>query len=158
LTAEVDGQVVDSASLTVVVIQPSPTVNAGPSITKITESSNDMDWPDPYCTNCSYPYEVTISASISDPDGVTAAKVSFRIDASGAEWRSLPMSQGRGGSYFVTISGESLQSSLNPPVPAGPVCSTTSTLQYYIQAYDGLNNYSQSPTGTLTVHYCYVIT
>jgi hypothetical protein len=157
LTAEVGGQVGDRATVTVVVRQPSPTVNTGPSITKINESTNDVDWPEPYCTQCQYPGEVTISASISDPDGVAGAKVTYRINATGGQWRSLPMSQGRGGTYFVTLSGESLQHSLNPPVPSGPVCSTTRTLQYYIQAYDGLNNYSESPWGAVTVHYCYVI-
>jgi hypothetical protein len=143
--------------VTVVVIQPSPTVNTGPSITKVSESTNDVDWPEPFCTQCQYPGQVTISASISDPDGVTGAKLTYRINATGGQWRSLPMSQGRTGAYSATISGESLQNSLNPPVPSGVVCSTTSTLQYYVQAYDGMNNYSESPWGTVTVHYCYII-
>jgi len=157
LTAELNNQVVDRASLTVVVIQPSPTTNTGPSITNVSESTNDVDWPEPFCTQCQYPSQVTISANISDPDGVAGAKVSFRIKAGGAQWQALPMNPGRTGAYSATITGEWLQKSLDPPVPYGAVCSSTSSLEYYVQAYDGLNNYSQSGTGTVTVHYCYII-
>jgi hypothetical protein len=146
-----------TARLTVVVIQPSPTVNTGPSITNVTESSDHMNWPEAGCTYCQYPTTVNISANISDPDGVTGAKVSFRINATGALWGVVPMTQIKTGTWSATISGQSLQSSLNPPVPGGAPCSSTSTLQYYVQAFDGVGNSSQSPTGTVTVHYCYII-
>ncbi len=158
LTAEVGGQVVDRATVTVVVIQPSPTVNAGPSITNIQESSDHMDWPDVYCNYCQYPGQVTISANISDPDGVTGPKLTYRINADGAQWQSIGMNQVQtGGPYSAVISGESLQHSLNPPVPTGPSCTTTRTLQYYVQARDGLRNLSKSATGTVTVHYCSIV-
>jgi len=146
-----------TARRTVVVIQPSPTVNTGPSITRVTESSDHMNWPETGCSGCPYSTSVTISANISDPDGVTVPKVSFRINAAGAQWRVVPMTQVQTGTWSAILSGESLQSSLNPPVPAGPVCANTSTLEYYVQAFDGVGNPSQSPTGTVTVHYCYVI-
>jgi hypothetical protein len=146
-----------TAQVTVVVIQPRPTVNTGPSITNITESSNDMNWYDSRCTNCPYFTYVNIGANIFDQDGVSGAKVTYRI-AQGGQWRSKAMTQTQTALYSATISGEDLQSSLNPPVPPGPVCTNTSTLEYYIQATDGLKNGSQSPTGTVTVHYCYIIT
>ena len=145
-----------TARLTVVVIQPSPTVNTGPSITNITESSNDMNWYDSRCNNCPYFTYVNIGANIFDQDGVTGAKVTYRI-VQGGQWRSKAMTQTQTALYSATISGEDLQSSLNPPVPPGLVCTNTSTLEYYIQATDGLRNGSQSPTGTVTVHYCYYI-
>jgi hypothetical protein len=148
-----------TAEVTVVVIQPSPspTTVAGPNITNVTESSNDMDYPDGRCTNCPYFTYVTISANIYDPDGVTAAKVTYRINRPGGQWQDLAMTQTQTALYSATIDGAALQLSLNPPVPGGPVCTTTSTLEYYVQAFDRLNNRSQSPTGTIIVHYCYVI-
>ena len=145
-----------TARLTVVVIQPSPTVNTGPSITNISESSNDMDYPEGGCTSCAYLTYVTINASIFDQDGVTGPKVTYRI-AQGGQWQSLAMTQTQTALYSATIDGAALQKSLYPPVPGGPVCTTTTTLEYYIQAYDGVRNSSQSPTGTVTVHYCYII-
>jgi hypothetical protein len=146
-----------TARLTVVVIQPSPTANTGPSITNVTESSNDMNWYDSRCTNCPYFNYVNIGASIFDQDGVTGAKVTYRIQQ-GGQWQSKAMTQTQTALYSATLSGEDLQHSLNPPVPTGAVCTSTSTLEYRIEAYDGVRNFSQSPTGTVTVHYCYIIT
>jgi hypothetical protein len=146
-----------TARLTVVVIQPSPTANTGPSITNVTESSNDMNWYDSRCTNCPYFNYVNIGASIFDQDGVTGAKVTYRIQQ-GGQWQSKAMTQTQTALYSATLSGEDLQHSLNPPVPTGAVCTSTSTLEYRIEAYDGVRNFSQSSTGTVTVHYCYIIT
>ncbi len=66
------------------------------------------------------------------------------------------MTQTQTGLYSATINATALQQSLNPPVPTGS-CATTRTLEYYVQAYDALKNHSQSPTGTVTVHYCYFV-
>jgi hypothetical protein len=142
-------------SITIVVI---PGDTEGPVISKVAESSDHMDWPDAQCNDCLYPNVVTISANIDDPAGVEAAKLTYRINRTGGQWRSIPMIQGRTGRYSATIGPAQLMNSLNPPVPTtGPWCSTTSTLQYYVQAFDGLDNVSQSPTGTVTVHYCTII-
>jgi hypothetical protein len=139
-----------TAQVTVVVV-----VLQGPTITRLAESSDHMNWPaSTGCRACMYPSEVTISAYITDPAGVTGAKVTFRINAAGAQWQVVPMTQVQTGMFSAVISGQSLQSSLNPPVPAGAECATTSTLEYYVQAFNGLGNSSQSPTGTVTVHYC----
>jgi hypothetical protein len=115
-----------------------------------------MDWPDPMCYDCQYPNQVTITAYISDPSGVSGAKVTYRINAGGAVWRDIGMTQVQTGMYSATIGPADLVNSLNPPVPTG-TCFTTSSLQYYVQAFDGLGNPAQSPTGTVTVHYCDII-
>lgn len=141
-------------SITIVVI---PGDTEGPVITKVAPSSAHMDWPDAQCYDCQYPNVVTIGANIDDPAGVEAAKVTYRINRTGAQWQSIPMTQGRTGRYSATIGPAQLITSLNPPVPTG-TCSSTSILQYYVQAFDGLDNASQSPTGTVTVHYCYIVT
>ncbi len=148
----------DTESVTVVVAQASPTPGDtdGPVITRIAESSNHMNWPDPQCYDCQYPNQVTITAYISDPSGVSGAKVTYRINAGGAVWRDIGMTQVQTGMYSATIGPADLVNSLNPPVPTG-TCFTTSSLQYYVQAFDGLSNHSQSPTGAVTVHYCYII-
>ena len=156
LRAEVGDQVADRATLTVVVIQPSPTTDAGPSITNVTESANDMNYPDARCDKCPYFTYVTISANIFDPDGVVGPKLTYRI-VQGGQWQSLPMNQTQTALYSATIDGAALRNSLDPPVPGGAPCVPTTTLQYYVQARDGLRNQSQSPTGTVTVHYCYII-
>jgi len=39
-----------------------------------------------------------------------------------------------------------------------PGYGNTSTLEYYIQAFDGADNRSDSATRSLTIQYCYVIT
>jgi hypothetical protein len=135
-----------TAQVTVVVIQRT-------SI-EITESSDDMDWPDANCSGCQYANTVTISASVFDPDGVSGVKLVFRVNAAGAQWQNVLMMPGRTGAYLATITGQSLQSSLNPPVPVAAACTTTSTLEYYVLVIDGLGNSSQSPTGTVTIHYC----
>lgn len=157
LRAMVNDTVADRATLTVVVIQPSPTVeDQGPSITNVSESSNHMNWPDAQCSQCPYLNTVTIGATIYDQDGVKGAKVSFRVKATGAQWQAVAMTPGQTATYSATITPALLMTSLNPPVPTG-TCSSTRLLEYYVQAYDGLENHSQSPTGTVTIHYCYIV-
>jgi len=51
--------------------------------------------------------------------------------------------------YEATVGSGELERSLDPPSYGDSV-----TLQYYVQAFDGEGNRSESPTGTVTVAYC----
>jgi hypothetical protein len=123
---------------------PTPVDTAGPDISGISESADPIAWP-PNCPR----REVTISANITDPSGVTAAKLTYRVveGSKQGSWQAINMSQA-GGRYSATVTAQDLQRSLNPPVQ------TQATLQYYIQAFDTLGNRSESGTGTVTVEYC----
>ena len=136
---------------------PSPTPSAtptpdttGPTISNITTSDDPIYYPS--SVNCS-PDRVTISASISDPSGVSAAKLTYRVvDESSSrigEWQPLAMSQTAGATYAATVGPVELELSLTPPSYGSAV-----NLEYYIQAYDGKSNHSQSPTNTVVVDYC----
>ena len=65
------------------------------------------------------------------------------------------MNQVQTGMYSATIGPNDLELSLNPPVSSG--YGDQSTLEYRIQAFDGVGNRSDSSTRTLTVQYCYII-
>jgi hypothetical protein len=51
--------------------------------------------------------------------------------------------------YEATVGSEELERSLDPPTTGA-----SGTLEYYVQAYDGEDNWSRSSTGTVTVAYC----
>ncbi len=123
-----------------------PPDTTGPTISGITASDDMVLWPKG-CT----PDEVTISASVFDPSGVSAVKLTYRVvDGSRVgEWQSLPMNQTMTAIYAATVGGAELERSLNPPTNG-----TTATLEYYIQAYDTYNNRSESGIGTINVGYC----
>lgn len=125
----------------------------GPDISQIT-APGLMNWPDAGCPPGT-PNQANISASITDPSGVSGAKVVYRVlrGSMVGEWRNLPMSELRG-RFVVTITGEALQASLNPPADYY----NDGTLQYYIEAFDGLGNSSQSGTGTVTIEWCVIVT
>jgi len=135
-----------SASLTVNVTQPSPTPadTEGPSVSGIDESADPIAWP-PNCPR----REVTISANITDPSGVSAAKLTYRVVEGSRQgsWQAIGMSHA-GNRYSATVTAQALQISLNPPVE------NLATLQYYIQAFDTRGNQSQTSTGTVTIEYC----
>ena len=105
------------------------------------------------------PNEVTIGAFVSDPSGLSRVLLTYRVVDSDrdrvGDWLALFMNQTTDRTYRATVGGEELEKSLAPPIiryttePPAP-----STLEYYIQALDGLRNGSKSPTGTVMVEYC----
>jgi hypothetical protein len=112
LTAEVDGQVADRATVSVVVIQPSPTAGdtEGPLIQN--ETGPQQMWaPDGNVCRDDEPYQ--FQAKVSDPSGVLWVKLVYSINqgpeqsggmqlVSGTTYRlqySLPNLQGDGGSF-----------------------------------------------------------
>jgi LysM repeat protein len=133
---------------------PTPTPDTtGPAISDISESDTPIYWPEEYCP----PDYVTIRAFVSDPAGVSGVKLTYRVvDPSyEGEWQALSMQHpGTGdytgtGTFEATVDGAALEASLEPPVSG-----TSSTLEYYIQAFDGIGNRSQSSTGSVVVQYC----
>jgi hypothetical protein len=67
------------------------------------------------------------------------------------DWLALPMSQTATSTYEATVRSEELEKSLNPPASG-----TSAELEYYIQAFDGEGNASQSPVDTVTIVYCLI--
>ncbi|HUX75029.1 MAG TPA: hypothetical protein VMY40_00135, partial [Anaerolineae bacterium] len=61
----------------------------------------------------------------------------------------LPMNETATAIYEATVGNEELRASLDPPSYGAPA-----TLEYYVQAFDGIGNPSESPTGTVAVDYC----
>jgi hypothetical protein len=61
------------------------------------------------------------------------------------------MNQTQRAVYEVTVGSEELQASLDPP----SAYDAPATLEYYVQAFDGRGNRSQSPSGKVTVEYCF---
>lgn len=116
-----------------------------------------MNWPDGGCPPGT-PNQASISATITDTSGVSGAKVVYRglRGSMVGEWRNLPMSELRG-RFVVTITGPDLQASTNRYKfdPAAP--GDDGTLEYYIQAFDGLGNSSQTGTGTVPVKWCVIV-
>lgn len=78
-------------------------------------------------------------------------KLAYRVVDGGREgdWQALLMNQTAQTTYGATVGSEELKRSLDPPSQGAPA-----TLEYYIQAYDGEDNWSTSSTGTVTVGYC----
>jgi hypothetical protein len=147
LTAEVGGQVVDRATLTVVVV---PGDTEGPGIGKIGESTDPVCWPGAY----TYPNQVTISAPVSDDSGVEAVKLTYRVGqgSSTGSWEALAMT-GLRGYYSVTVGPTDLERSNS--APAGG--EQNGYMEYYIQAYDSLGNRSDSGMGRVTIVYCPIV-
>jgi hypothetical protein len=141
----------DIESITIVV---TPGDTDGPSIGRVGHSPGLIYW-DQYDT-CD-PIEVGITAyNITDPSGVSAVKVAYRVvevNRPAGQWQAKSMNQVQTGTYSASIGPNDLELSLNPPVSYG--YGNTSTLQYYIQAFDSLGNRSDSSTRTLTVEYCF---
>ena len=125
----------------------------GPAISDISESDTPIYWPEEYCP----PDYVTIRAFVSDPAGVSGVKLTYRVvDPSyEGEWQALSMQHPETGDYTgtgtfeATVDAAALEASLEPPVSG-----TSSTLEYYIQAFDGIGNRSQSSTGSVIVQPC----
>lgn len=104
------------------------------------------------------PNQVTISAAVSDPSGVSGASLSYQVLRKTGEGEergsteSLPMRQPDtgaltgNGTYAVTVGARELRRSLDIPAPA--------ILEYSIQAFDGAGNRSESTTGTVSIEYC----
>ncbi|NIN68775.1 MAG: hypothetical protein GTO63_29630 [Anaerolineae bacterium] len=145
-----------TASITVVVI---PGDTEGPAIGRVGHSPGLIYWDEYDSCTPTYPIEVGINAyNVTDPSGVSAVKVAYRVVEAGrpaGQWQAKPMSQVQTGIHSAAIGPNDLELSLNPPVSYG--YGNTSTLQYYIQAFDSVGNRSDSSTRTVTVQYCYVV-
>jgi hypothetical protein len=157
LRAMLNDTVADRATLTVVVIQPSPSPSdtQGPTITSIGTSDEAVAWPDAFCTYDPFPNQVTISAVVTDDSGVDAVKLTYRVvrgTATGS-WQALAMNHQGRGLYRVTLGPVDLSRSMSQPAGA----EQNGELQYYIQAFDELGNRTDSKTNTLTIVYCYIV-
>jgi hypothetical protein len=140
LTAEVGGQVVDSASLTVVVIQPSPTPadTEGPLIQN--ETGPQQMWaPDGSACREDEPYQ--FQAKVSDPSGVLWVKLVYSI-------KDGPEQSGG----MQLVSGTTYRMNLTLPNLQGD----GGTLHWRIRACDKVNpmNCSDGGTHTITILDC----
>jgi hypothetical protein len=94
-----------------------------------------------------------VLAFVSDPSGVAAAKLTYRVVGGEKEggWQALPMTKKTTllTYWAATVGSEELRRSLDPPTEGA-----SATLQYYIQAYDREDNRSTSSTDTVTIVYC----
>jgi hypothetical protein len=140
-SGDVDRQV------TVSVIAPADA--SPPSITKIAASYDTI-----YSYSSCGPTSVAIMAWVSDPSGVSKAELSYRVVRSPGpvygSWRTLGMSPAGGDKYQATVGWDELTSSLDPPV------TTTSTVEYYVRAWDASNNMSQGGTLAVTLKACLI--
>ncbi len=122
--------------------------SAGPAISDLAVSEGAILWP----AGCA-PDQVAVSASVLDASEVFAVNLVYRVvdDASSKEgdWQALTMSETMTGTYTVTVGGEDLQRSLDPPTGG-----VTTTLEYYIRANDIYDNLSESDTESIDVGYC----
>lgn len=147
----------DATATVTVVVTPGDT--EGPVIGRVGHSPSLIWWDEYDQCEPTDPIEAAINAyNVSDPSGVSAVKVTYRVVRGSVtgSWQSKPMSQVQTGTYSATIGPDDLELSLDPPVTPG--YGNTSTLEYYIQAFDGADNRSDSATRSLTIQYCYVIT
>jgi hypothetical protein len=142
LRVEVNGQVADSATLTVVVV---PGDTTGPVIGRWAVSPGLIYW-DEY-DSCA-PREVTVNAySVSDPSGVSGVKVVYRMK--GGSWQAKGMTQVQTGLWSATIGPNDLELSLNPPVAHG----AQNSLECRVEGFDSVGNQSQTDVRTVTVQY-----
>ena len=160
-----------TARLTVVV-QPGDTT--GPSIQRVAHTPALFYYHESY--PCS-PSQVTISAYVTDPSGVNAVKVVYRVVQGQrvGQWQSKSMPQAQTDTYSQTIGGSDLELSLDPPVQCGqlrgsryygsPTRSSSfqcaqaiicaGKLEYYVQAFDAVGNRSDSsPIRSVDFQYC----
>jgi hypothetical protein len=135
-----------TAQVTVVVV---PGDTTGPSIGRWAVSPALIYWDEwDSCT----PREVTVNAyNISDPSGVSAVKVVYRMK--NGNWQSKGMNQVQTGMWSATIGPNDLELSLNPPVTVGLTAAGINSLECYVQAIDGVGNSANSDTRTVTVQY-----
>lgn len=148
----------DVESITIVV---TPGDTDGPSIGRVGHSPGLIWWDESdSCGPPNWPIEVSINAhNITDPSGVSGVKVTYRVveaNRPAGQWQAKSMNQVQTGTYSASIGPNDLELSLNPPVSYG--YGNTSELQYYIQAFDGVGNRTDSSTRTVTVQYCYIVT
>jgi hypothetical protein len=126
-----------------------PPDTAPPSIPKITASDDPI-----YNYSTCGPTSVTIMAWVNDPSGVSKVELSYRVARSPGpvygQWRSLDMNPAGGDKYGATVGWNELTASLEPPV------FTTSTMEYYVRAWDTSNNMSQGSTLTVTLKACLI--
>lgn len=147
LRAELNNQVADRATLTVVVL---PGDTTGPEIARWAVSPGLIYWNE--YDNCT-PREVTVNAyNITDPSGVSAVKVVYRMK--NGTWQSKGMTQMQTGMYSATIGPNDLEKSLNPPVTYQ---GESNSLECRVQAFDTVGNQSQSDVRTVTVQYCVIV-
>jgi hypothetical protein len=141
-----------TARLTVVV-QPGDTT--GPSIGRWAGSPGLIYWDeDDECGPPAGSIQATINAyNITDPSGVSAVKVVYRMQ--GGTWQAKSMNEVQTGTWSATIGPNDLELSLNPPVTQR--CGAQNSLEYYVQAFDSVGNRTDSQVRTATVEYCCIV-
>lgn len=118
-----------------------------PSITKITASASTI-----YNYSTCGPTSVTIMAWANDPSGISKVELNYRVvrGSDQGQWRTLGMGPAGGDKYQATLGFNELKASLDPPVYS------TATIEYYIKAWDGRGNMTQSGTQTVTLKACLI--
>ncbi len=118
----------------------------GPVI-KASRSADKIYWP----AGCQ-PQEVTIRAYVSDPSGVRSVTLLYRVvdDRNRpGQWVEKPFTKTDANAYQVTLTGQDLQASLNPPVNAGE-----GRVEYFIIAIDNHGNQTKQQQPNLRLLYC----
>ena len=90
-------------------------------------------------------------AYVFDPSGVSGVKLTYWVvdGTREGDLLALGMSQTATDTYAATLERAELEASLDPPSYGA-----SATLEYYVQAFDGVDNRSQSVTDTVTIEYC----
>jgi len=132
-------------SVTVTVTAPPDTTP--PTITKIAESDDLI-----YNYYTCGPTSVTIAAWVNDLSGVWKVELNYRVvrGSDQGQWRVLGMGPAGGDKYQATLGLNELKASLDPPVYS------TSTIEYYIKAWDTRGNMAQSGILTVTLKACLI--
>jgi hypothetical protein len=83
---------------------------------------------------------------------VSGVKLTYRVVDGPREGdlTAMAMTETETDTYEATVGNDELEASLDPPLSSV----ITATLEYYIQAFDGIGNLSESPTSTVAVDYC----
>lgn len=135
-------------SITITVLEPTPSDTTGPSIPYLNRSGDRIMWP----SGCPAS-RLTISAPVSDPSGVSGVKLIYRVSEGRriGSWQNKGMTMVGTDYWSVTIEARDLELSLNPPLTSA---SSEGTLEIYLLAYDNLGNKTQTNIVTFKVLYC----
>ncbi len=128
--------------VTVTVSPPPDTV--GPTVTGLGHNPEYI-WGGTMCG----PTEATVSVTVSDPSGVAAVELHYRVvrGSEQGQWRVLSMARAGGGSYSRVLTLADLSASL--PLYGDDV------VEYYVVARDSVGNVSQSGTRSFLVRLCF---
>ena len=125
---------------------PTPVDTTGPSLSNITQSATSI-----YDGTACGVTSNTIQIKAADPSGITKVQVSYRAIRStppeNGSWQMINMTSIGGGVYEARLGIPELQASLNLYTPG--------IVEFYIRAWDGKNNITQSSTYTFTSLICF---